>query len=257
MAWESGFYNSVNGDRKYNADHISGMFEGMITQGVYPSAGNKMAVHPGGGLAVQIASGRGWFNRRWVSNTAEYLIPLEEPDVMLDRYAAVCIRADNSDDVRAALPYVKYSEFAASPVRPEMERTDLVKEFCLAYVYLRAGTSEITDSDVEDTRDNPDLCGWAAGLIGSGGGGGGDSAETIVTLYPDMWTATEDRYEQKVIVDGMTKTKSVIVAAHPETKNAYTEKGVRAVDQYYNTMTFAADSVPENEIKAQVLYMGK
>lgn len=257
MAWEHGFHNSVDGDRKYNADQISGMFEGMITQGVYPSAGNKLAVHPNGGLTVQIATGRGWFNRRWVNNTSECLLPLEAPDVMFNRYAAICVRADNSDDVRAVLPYVKYSEFSANPVKPDMERTDLVKEYCLAYVYIRAGASQITDDDIEDTRDNPDLCGWAAGLIGSGGGGGGgNSAETTVTLASDMWTAAEGRYEQKVIVDGMTKTKSVIVAAHPETKSVYTENMVRAVEQYYNTLTFAADTLPDSDVKVQVLHMG-
>ena len=257
MAWEHGFHNSVNGDRKYNADQISGMFEGMVTAGVYPSSGNKLVVHPSGGLTVQIATGRGWFNRRWVNNTSEYQIELAEPDIMLNRYAAVCVRADNSDDVRAVLPYIKYSEFSANPVKPEMERTDLVKEYCLAYVLIRAGTSQITDGDIEDTRDNPDLCGWAAGLIGSGGGGGGNSAETTVTLQADMWTALEGRYEQKVIVDGMTKTKSVIIEAHPDTKNVYTENIIRAVEQYYNTLTFAADTLPGSDVRVKVLQMGK
>ena len=50
MAWTSGFFNSVNGDRLYNADQMSHIFEGLITDGVYESVGNKLAVQPNSGL---------------------------------------------------------------------------------------------------------------------------------------------------------------------------------------------------------------
>ena len=66
MAWTSGFFNSVNGDRLYNADQMSRLFEGLITDGVYASVGNKMAVQPNSGMTIQIATGRGWFGRHWV-----------------------------------------------------------------------------------------------------------------------------------------------------------------------------------------------
>ena len=32
--WSYGFYNSVNGDRLYNAQQMSELFEGLITDGV-------------------------------------------------------------------------------------------------------------------------------------------------------------------------------------------------------------------------------
>ena len=163
--WTSGFFNSVNGDRLYNADQMSHIFEGLITDGVYESVGNKLAVQPNSGMTIQIATGRGWFNKRWVNNDSEYTMTVENSDVILNRYVAVVIKVDTTDAVRDAVPYLKYGEFATNPVKPIMERTETVKEYCLAYIYVGAGVSEITGSAIEDTRADESVCGWVTGLI--------------------------------------------------------------------------------------------
>lgn len=179
MAWTYGFFNSVNGDRLYNADQMSHIFEGLITDGVYESVGNKLAVQPNNGMVIQIATGRGWFNKHWVNNDSENLLTLAGSDVILNRYVAVCIRVDDTDAVRSAVPYLKYSEFATNPVKPTMTRTETVKEYCLAYVKIRAGVTEILASDIEDTRFNTELCGWVTGLI---------TQVNTTTLY-EQWEA--------------------------------------------------------------------
>ncbi len=165
MAWTSGFFNSVNGDRLYNADQMSRIFEGLITDGVYESVANKLAVQPNSGMTIQIATGRGWFGRHWVNNDSEYTLTVADSDVILNRYVAVVIKVDDTDAVRDAVPYLKYGEFATNPVKPTMTRTETVKEFCLAYIYIGAGVSEITASAIEDTRADEALCGWVTGLI--------------------------------------------------------------------------------------------
>lgn len=165
MAWTSGFFNSVNGDRLYNADQMSRIFEGLITDGVYESVANKLAVQPNSGMTIQIATGRGWFGRHWVNNDSEYKLTVAQSDVILNRYVAVVIKVDDTDAVRDAVPYLKYSDFATTPVKPTMTRTETVKEYCLAYIYIKAGATAITASDIEDTRANESLCGWVTGLI--------------------------------------------------------------------------------------------
>jgi len=127
--WTSGFFNSVNGDRVYNARQMSEIFEGLITNGVYESVGDKMAVQPNNGMTIQVATGRGWFNKHWVNNDTAYLITLEDADVTLNRYAAICVRVDDTDSVRDAVLYVKYSEYATTPVKPTMTRTSSVNEY--------------------------------------------------------------------------------------------------------------------------------
>lgn len=163
--WTYGFFNSVNNDRLYNADTMSSIFEGLITDGVYESVGNKLAVQPNSGMTVQIATGRGWFGKRWVNNDSAHLLTLDASDVTLNRYAAICIRVNTNDDTRSAVPYIKYSSFATNPTKPAMTRSEAIKEYCLAYILIKAGATSINEADIEDTRSDTSLCGWVTGLI--------------------------------------------------------------------------------------------
>jgi len=284
--WTSGFFNSVNGDRVYNAQQMSAIFEGLITEGVYESVGNKLAVQPNSGMTVQINTGRGWVGKHWVNNDSAYLETLEAADVTLNRYCAVCIRADDTNAVRDAVPYFKYSDFATTPVKPTMERTDTVTERCLAYIYIKAGATEITAADIEDTRGNTELCGWVTGLIeqlntttmfeqwtaifndwfSSLQDLINENTETMlvaalpvgatVTLVADAWTWQTDAYKQTVEVIGMNDTKSVIVSPTSTSASTYSASEVRCSGQSANTLEFSAVSKPTAAINVDVLHMG-
>ena len=284
--WTSGFFNSVNGDRVYNAEQMSNIFEGLITDGVYESVGDKLAVQQNNGMTIQIASGRGWFGKRWVNNDAPHLIELEASDVTLNRYAAVCVRVDTTDSGRTATPYIKYSDYATTPARPTMIRTETVKEYCLAYVYIKAGATAITASDIEDTRANTELCGWVTGLIEQLNSATlwtqweslfndwfknltdliNENTETMLvsalpvsltlTLSADGWTATSGGYTQSVEVVGMTDTKSVFVQPVTASVSAYSKAETQCSAQTTNSLTFTAISQPTVDINVSVLHMG-
>lgn len=290
MAWDFGFFNSVNGDRVYNAQQMSSIFEGLITDGVYESVGNKLAVQPNSGMTIQIASGRGWFKRHWVNNDTAYLMTLEASDVTLNRYAAICIRVDDSDGVRSAVPYIKYSDYATTPTKPAMTRSELINEYCLAYVYIKAGVIEITAADIEDTRANIELCGWVTGLIEQlntttlwtqweaifrGWFEGlqdliNENTEamlvaalpvsTTVSLEPSSWeimrSAQGDVYSQTVDVIGMTETKNVIVNPASESVTDYSASEIVCSHQNPNELVFMAVTQPTETIYVDVLHMG-
>jgi hypothetical protein len=116
-------------------------------------------------MTIQVNTGRGYFSGHWVKNDSEFLQAIEGSDVLLKRYCAVCVRVDDSDSVRKAALHFKYSDFATEPEKPAMERSELVNEYCLAYVLINAGVTEITAADIEDTRGDNELCGWVSGLI--------------------------------------------------------------------------------------------
>lgn len=286
MAWTSGFFNSVNGDRLYNADQMSRIFEGLITDGVYESVGNKMAVQPNSGMIIQIATGRGWFGRHWVNNDSEYTLTVADSDVILNRYVAVCIKVDDTDAVRDAVPYLKYGEFATTPVKPTMTRTETVKEYCLAYIYIKAGATAITAKDIEDTRGNEALCGWVTGLIEQLSSATlfdqftaifndwfnglvdmiNENTEAMlvnalptnvtVTLPASGWVASNGLYKQSVTVTNMTDTKSVIINPASNTATAYSASEIRCTGQSSNTLEFTAVTAPTGAINVDVLHMG-
>ncbi len=286
MAWTSGFFNSVNGDRRYNAQQMSEIFEGLITDGVYESVANKMAVQPNSGMTIQIATGRGWFGKHWVNNDSEYTLTLSESDVILNRYVAVCVKVDDTDAVRNATPYLKYSDFATTPVKPTMIRTETVKEYCLAYIYIKAGATEIKASDIEDTRGNESLCGWVTGLIEQLSSATlfeqftaifndwfnglanliNENTEAMLvnslptsvklTLTSAGWVAENGTYKQSVTVTGMNTTKSVIVNPATDSVTAYSASEIKCSDQSVNTLTFTAVTKPTTNVVVDVLHMG-
>ena len=281
--WTSGFFNSVNGDRLYNARQMSELFEGLITDGVYLSVGNRMAVEPNSGMIIQINTGRGWFGKHWVSNDSVYTLALDASDVTLNRYVAVCIKVDDTDAVRDAVPYLKYSDYATNPVKPTLTRTEKVKEYCLAYVYIKAGATAITASDIEDTRADESLCGWVSGLIEQ------LSSATLFSQFTDIFYSwfnnltdlinentetmlvnalpisvtvelSADKWvdgTQTVEVTGMNTTKSVIIQGNNETLEAYNEAVIKCTDQGAGTLTFTAETVPTESVKVDVLHMGR
>lgn len=284
--WTSGFFNSVNGDRTYNAQQMSEIFEGLITDGVYESVGNKLAVQPSSGMIIKIATGRGWFDKRWVNNDSDYLQTLEAADVLLNRYCAVCVRVDTTDSGRKAQPYLKYSSFATNPTKPTMTRTETVKEYCLAYVYIKAGAMAITAADIEDTRANKSLCGWVTGLIeqlnsttlfeqweaifnnwfGSLQDLINQNTEAMlvnalptsvtVTLNAADWETESGLYKQTVTVTNMSATKTVIVNPAADSVTPYSAAEVKCSGQSANTLEFTAVTKPTANVNVDVLHMG-
>ncbi len=284
--WNSGFFNSINGDRLYDADQMSKIFEGLITDGVYESVGDKLAVQASGAMTIQIGTGRGWFNKRWVENSTPYTITLEASDVVLSRYAAICVRVDTSDAGRTAQPYVKYSEYASAPVKPTMVRTETLNEYCLAYVHIGAGVNEITAKDIEDTRGNNNLCGWVTGLIEQLSTttlfeqwealfnnwfnnlqdlinentetmlvGALPKSDTVV-LSASNWVEADGVHTQTVVVDGISSTKTVMCQANDETAEAYANAGVKCDAQDVDTLVFSAINLPSADIKVDITHFG-
>lgn len=272
--WSYGFFNSVNGDRVYNAEQMSRIFEGLITDGVYESVGNKLAVQPSSGMAIQIADGRGWFGKHWVDNSTKHLLTLEAADVTLNRYAAICIRVDET--TRTAEPYIKYSDYATTPTKPSMTRDDTVKEYCLAYVYIKAGATAITAANIEDTRANTNLCGWVTGLIEQLNSTtlfeqwtdifyswfnklqdlvNENTEAMLVAALPTSVTVTLlasgwSNNSQTVTVTGMNATKTVLVSND-------SDYNIKCTGQDTNTLTFTCDTVPVADVTINIVHMGK
>lgn len=163
MAVTYGFFNSVSGDRTYNADQMSEYFKGLVSDGVYESVGGALQVLAGTGLSVNVSTGRMIIDSRWLNNDAVLNLTLNAAHVTLNRYTAIVARLDRTN--RLISITTKDGSNATNPVKPSMTNTAEVTEKCLAYVYVAAGATSITQSAIEDTRPNNNICGWVTGLI--------------------------------------------------------------------------------------------
>jgi len=148
MAVTYGFYNSLDGDRKYNASQISALFEGIIHDGIFESIGTAMRVTPGTGLNVSVGIGRAWFNNTWTDNDATVIVPINTPDLVLDRIDAIVLEIDTSVGVRANSIKCVKGTAASTPVEPTLTNTAYVHQYPLAYVYVAAGATGFVVGDI-------------------------------------------------------------------------------------------------------------
>lgn len=84
MAVTYGFFDSINGDRKYSADEFGQIFEGIISDGVMANSRNGLKISPGpanvlGRPKVTVGAGKAWFNNHYIVNDASYDITLDNP----------------------------------------------------------------------------------------------------------------------------------------------------------------------------------
>lgn len=164
MAISFGFFNSLNGDRTYDADQMSEYFDGLISNGVYESVGGALQVKAvtGGGMNVQVMPGRGIINCKWISNNSALILEVTAAHAVLNRWTAVVMRLDIVN--RLMTITTKDGTPASTPTKPSMDNTASVVELCLAYIYVGAGVTSINQANIEDMRAS-DLCGWVTGLI--------------------------------------------------------------------------------------------
>lgn len=164
MAISFGFFNSLNGDRTYDADQMSEYFDGLISNGVYESVGGALQVKAvtGGGMNVQVMPGRGIINCKWISNNSALILEVTAAHAVLNRWTAVVMRLDIVN--RLMTITTKDGTPASTPTKPSMDNTASVVELCLAYIYVGAGVTSISQANIEDMRAS-DLCGWVTGLI--------------------------------------------------------------------------------------------
>lgn len=158
-----GFFNSLNNDRKYNADQISSMFEGLISDGVFNHVGSALEVKAGNGLSVTVGTGRAWLEDRWVKNDAIVGVQLSAASVTLSRYTAIVLRKDITN--RTVSIATIDGEAAETPEKPAIVREGDIYDICLAYVLVGPNATSISQSDITDTRADNTVCGWVTGII--------------------------------------------------------------------------------------------
>lgn len=152
MALTYGFFNSKDGDRKYNAEQFGSIFDGVIEDGVYMQIGNRLMVKASGsGFQVNIQTGRAWFNHTWTLNDSIYAITLPQPEVLLDKYVAVCLEVNATNNVRKNSFVTVAGTPASNPQYPTLTNTNLVHQIPLAFCRVRAGATAITQADITNT----------------------------------------------------------------------------------------------------------
>lgn len=164
MSVTSGFFNSLNHDRKYNAEQMSAIFNGIINDGVFANIGTAFAVSAAGGRDVTIGIGRAWFNGIWLLNDAPLVLSVDSADLLLNRYDAVVIEIDKTDPVREGSIKIVKGTPSSAATYPTMTHAEDVDQYPLAYIYSAAASTTVSQADITNKIGTSD-CPYITGIL--------------------------------------------------------------------------------------------
>ncbi len=142
---KSGFFNSIDGDRKYNADDFADYFEGILTDGIYASVGTCFQCFVSD-KKILVGTGRAKLLNRYIRNTTDYEVQLDAADAQHDRIDTICLKVDkaNSGERVGSIVTIKGTP-AASPKYPEIpENTEDVAYLRIASFRVAKNGASIT-----------------------------------------------------------------------------------------------------------------
>ena len=164
MSVTYGFYNSIKGDRKYNALEMSSIFDGIIVDGVYMSIGDALNVKSSGGMGITVGIGRAWFNHTWTLNDSLLPLTLANSDVLLNRIDAIVLEVNNNTEVRKNTIKILKGTSSSKPVKPTMTEGELLNQHPLAYISIPAGATSISQSNIENAVGTS-ACPYVTGVL--------------------------------------------------------------------------------------------
>lgn len=164
MSFASGFFNSVDHDRLYDATDISRLFDGLIRDGIFASIGDCLVVKQSNQMNVTVGTGRAWFNHTWSYNDALYPVTIPPSEILMDRIDAIVLEINSVESVRAnSIKLIKGTP-ASTPTKPVLTNTKEIHQYPLAYVTVGKEVTSIRQADIENCVGTS-ACPFVTGIL--------------------------------------------------------------------------------------------
>lgn len=157
---ESGFFASINGDRKYKSDLIATFFSKLFTNGVF---NNELQVQANDDMTVTLKSGTAFINGYFYNNPVDKVINISLSDTEQSRIDSIVLRF--SKENRQIIADVLEGLYADNPVVPELTRNSNIYELRLCNISVNKQADSITTSMIEDCRFNSTDCGQVISAV--------------------------------------------------------------------------------------------
>jgi hypothetical protein len=143
MTVKFGFYNSLNGDRKYNAEDISSLFKGIINDGVFQSVGAGLAVTSNSNMTVTVGEGRAWFNGTWTDNDEALILTIQPSNTTLHRKDSIILEVNTDLGTRTNTIKVLTGTPASVAYPPTLVNSGTLHQYSLATIGVPATSTSI------------------------------------------------------------------------------------------------------------------
>lgn len=164
MSFASGFFNSVDHDRLYDATDISRLFDGLIRDGIFASIGDCFVVKQSNQMNVTVGTGRAWFNHTWSYNDALYPVTIPPSEILMDRIDAIVLEINSVEAVRANSIKLIKGMPSSTPTKPALTNAKEVHQYPLAYVKVGKEVTSIRQADIENCVGTS-VCPFVTGIL--------------------------------------------------------------------------------------------
>lgn len=151
MALTSGFFNSLNRDRRYNAEQLAAIFDNILTDGIIASQGDHFAVTTANnGMQIMIGTGRAWFDHTWSKNDSIMVLTVSDSDATRQRRDIVVLEVNHENSIRKNSIKIVQGSPTANGTLPTLVNTTTIKQYPLAYITVPARATTISASNIEN-----------------------------------------------------------------------------------------------------------
>jgi hypothetical protein len=177
----SGFYDSLNHDRRYSSIQFGSIFDGVIQDGVFQHVGSRLMVSQNSGMMINVGTGRAWFNHTWTYNDSILPLTVPQSEVILDRVDAVVLEVDAREEGRInAIKIVKGTPTSKNAKPPAMLKEKNRWQYPLAYIKVAAGVTSIRTADITNKVGTSD-CPFVTAPLDK------MSIDDLVKQWADQW----------------------------------------------------------------------
>lgn len=179
---KSGFFNSINKDRRYPAEEWANYLKVYFTNGVF---NNGLGVIANDDMTITIREGHANLEGYRYTNTSNLTMGIEVADGILKRIDNVVIRLDLTKRLISA--QIIKGTFSEDPSAPDLVRSSTIFDIKLAEIYIDRGITSITQSAITDTRPDTEVCGIVASTV---------TTLNLTEVYMQLYTKYNELIEQ-------------------------------------------------------------
>ena len=146
-------------DRAITSAPLRKLIAKLLTDGILPNPSTNLQVEAGSGMNVVVNPGFAICAGGLKLEENQRTLAIQAADSNYDRIDTVVLRWNDNDSERICDLYIVEGIPAASPLRPELTRTESIWELGLADVFVNKNSSAISNQRITDTRYETARCG--------------------------------------------------------------------------------------------------
>lgn len=146
-------------DRAITSAPLRKLIAKLLTDGVLPNPSTNLQVEAVSGMNVVVNPGFAICAGGLKLEENQRTLAIQAADSNYDRIDTVVLRWNDNDSERICDLYIVEGIPAASPLRPELTRTESIWELGLADLFINKNSSAISNQRITDTRYETARCG--------------------------------------------------------------------------------------------------